>query len=170
MAVGLFVVRATIAKERESEFNRWYNEEHLPQVLRYNGAVSGRRYRRIAGEDRYDYMAVYEFASEAVLQTFLQSDALKDLRAEYDRHFGAVSERVEQLRGVVSVVHDEPAARLGELGGHVRRVPPRQVDVPAGREHSLGRGASDLAGAAEDQGSRHRGERTGGIRSRAIGC
>jgi hypothetical protein len=93
MAVGLFVVRATIAKEREAEFNRWYNEEHVPQVLRYNGAVSARRYRHVTGEDKFDYMAVYELASEEVLQRFLQSDALKDLRAEYDRHFGAVSER-----------------------------------------------------------------------------
>ena len=96
MAVGLFVVRATIAKDREAAFNKWYNEEHLPQVLRYNGAVSGRRYRKVAGEDKYEYMAVYEFASEAVLQQFLKSDALNDLRAEYDRHFGAVSERIGQ--------------------------------------------------------------------------
>lgn len=96
MAVGLFVVRATIAKEREAAFNKWYDEEHLPQVLRYNGAVSGRRYRSISGEDKYDYMAVYEFASEAVLQKFLQSDALKALRAEYDQHFGDVSERTGQ--------------------------------------------------------------------------
>lgn len=94
MAVGLFVVRATIASAHEEAFNRWYNEEHLPQVLRYNGAVSGRRYRRITGDDRYDYMAVYEFASEEVLRKFLESDALKELRAEYDRHFGAHSERV----------------------------------------------------------------------------
>jgi hypothetical protein len=93
MAVGLFVVRATIAKDSEEAFNRWYNEEHVPQVLRYNGAVSGRRYRRITGEDKYDYMAVYEFASEEVLRRFLQSDALKELRSEYDKHFGASSER-----------------------------------------------------------------------------
>ena len=96
MAIGLFVVRATITKDREAAFNKWYNEEHLPQVLRYNGAVSGRRYRKDMGEDRYQYMAVYEFASEEVLQRFLASEALKDLRAEYDRHFGAVSERVGQ--------------------------------------------------------------------------
>jgi hypothetical protein len=94
MAVGLFVVRATIAKEREAEFNRWYNEEHVPQVLRYNGAVSARRYRRITGEDKFDYMAMYEFASEEVLQQFLRSDALTALRSEYDQHFGAVSERI----------------------------------------------------------------------------
>jgi len=96
MAVGLFVVRATITKDREAAFNKWYNEEHLPQVLRYNGAISGRRYRKVAGEDKYDYMAVYELASEEILQQFLKSDALKDLRAEYDKHFGAVSERIGQ--------------------------------------------------------------------------
>ena len=96
MAVGLFVVRATITAEREAAFNKWYNEEHLPQVLRYKGAISGRRYRKVVGEDRYQYMALYEFASEAVLHQFLESGALKDLRAEYDKHFGAVSERVGQ--------------------------------------------------------------------------
>jgi hypothetical protein len=96
MAIGLFVVRATISKEREAAFNTWYNEEHLPQVLRYNGAISGRRYKKVMGEDKYEYMAVYEFASEEVLQRFLKSDALTDLRAEYDKHFGAVSERVGQ--------------------------------------------------------------------------
>ena len=96
MAVTIFVVRATITKDREAAFNKWYNEEHLPQVLRYNGAISGRRYRKVTGEDRYDYMAVYEFASETVLQKFLQSDALKELRAEYDKHFGDVSERTGQ--------------------------------------------------------------------------
>jgi hypothetical protein len=93
MAIGLFVVRATIEKQCEEAFNRWFDEEHVPLVLRYNGAVSGRRYRRIAGEDKYEYMALYEVASEEVLQEFLRSDALKELRAEYDRHFGAVSER-----------------------------------------------------------------------------
>ena len=96
MAVGLFVVRATIDRDREAAFNKWYNEEHLPQVLRYNGAISGRRYRKIVSEDKYDYMAVYEFASEEVLRKFLHSDALKELRAEYDKRFGDVSERTGQ--------------------------------------------------------------------------
>lgn len=96
MAVGLFVVRATITKDKEAAFNQWYNEEHVPQVLRCNGAISGRRFRKIAGEDQYEYMAIYEFASEAALREFLQSDALKVLRAEYDQHFGDVSERVGQ--------------------------------------------------------------------------
>ena len=96
MAVGLFVVRATITKDKEAAFNTWYNEEHLPQVLRYNGAVGGRRYKKVMGDDKYEYMAVYEFASEAVFQAFLKSDALNELRRDYDKNFGEVSERVAQ--------------------------------------------------------------------------
>lgn len=93
MATVLFVVKATIRKDQEDAFNRWYNEEHCPQVLRFNGAVSARRYKAIMGEDTYQYMAVYEFQDEPTFQRFMESDHLKELVAEYDQNFGAVSER-----------------------------------------------------------------------------
>lgn len=93
MAVTIFVVRASIAKEREADFNRWYNEEHAPQLLQYNGAVSARRYRQILGDDKYEYLAVYEFASEEIFRRFMASEHLKTLIKEYDAHFGDVSER-----------------------------------------------------------------------------
>ena len=93
MAVTVFMVRATITKEQEAAFNKWYDEEHVPQVLRYNGAISGRRYKRIMGEDKYDYMALYEFKSEEVFKQFQASGHLKELRAEYDKYFGTVSDR-----------------------------------------------------------------------------
>ena len=38
-------------------------------------------------------IAVYEFESPETLQRFLASDHFAFLRAEYDRHFGGVSER-----------------------------------------------------------------------------
>jgi antibiotic biosynthesis monooxygenase (ABM) superfamily enzyme len=93
MAVAIFVVRASIAKEKEAAFNRWYNEEHVPQVLQFNGAVGARRYRQILGEDKFQYMAVYEFASEEVFQRFMASDHLKTLIEDYDANFGEDSER-----------------------------------------------------------------------------
>lgn len=93
MAVTIFVVRANITKEREAAFNRWYNEEHVPQVLQYNGAVSARRYKKIVGNDKYEYMAVYEFASEDVLKRFQQSDHLKTLVKEFDANFGETAQR-----------------------------------------------------------------------------
>jgi hypothetical protein len=101
MAVALFMVRATITKDEEAAFNRWYNEEHVPQVLQFNGAVSGRRYKKILGEDKFEYMALYEFASEEVFRRFLASDHLKTLVRDYDAHFGGSSER--QRAGYVQI-------------------------------------------------------------------
>jgi len=93
MATVLFIVKATIRKDQETAFNRWYNEEHVPQFLQWKGAVSARRYRVILGEDTYQYMAVYELVNEANFRALMESDHMKTLRAEYDAHFGAVSER-----------------------------------------------------------------------------
>jgi antibiotic biosynthesis monooxygenase (ABM) superfamily enzyme len=93
MAVTIFVVRATITKDREAAFNKWYNEEHAPQVLQFNGAASARRYKKVLGEDKFQYMAVYEFASEAAFKRFQESDHLKTLIKDYNANFGETSER-----------------------------------------------------------------------------
>ncbi|MBI4611898.1 MAG: DUF4286 family protein [Candidatus Rokubacteria bacterium] len=94
MATVLFVVRASITRDQEAAFNHWYNTEHAPQLLQFKGAVSARRYKAILGEDRYQYMAVYEFESEETFQRFLDSGHLVTLKKEYDAHFGTVSDRV----------------------------------------------------------------------------
>jgi uncharacterized protein (DUF1330 family) len=93
MATALFAVKATITPAQEEAFNRWYNEEHCPQLLQYQGALSARRYKAILGEDKYQYMAVYEFEDEATLRRFLDSEHFAQLKRDYDASFGAVSER-----------------------------------------------------------------------------
>jgi len=93
MAVVIFVVRANVNKDKEAAFNKWYNEEHVPQLLRYNGAVSARRYKKILGDEKYEYMAVYEFANEAVFTGFQKSDDLNQLIRDYNANFGEVSQR-----------------------------------------------------------------------------
>ncbi|MSQ71950.1 MAG: DUF4286 family protein [Betaproteobacteria bacterium] len=92
MSVVLFTVKATIPKEKEDAFNRWYNEVHCPHLLRYAGAVSARRYRTIMGDDKYQYMALYEFQDEATFQRFMKSDHLAELRDDYNAVY-ADSER-----------------------------------------------------------------------------
>ena len=93
MAVTIFVVKATIDADQEDAFNAWYDKEHCPQVLRFPGAVSARRYKRILGDEKYQYMAVYEFESEETFQRFQESDHLQALIREYDAHFETSSER-----------------------------------------------------------------------------
>lgn len=94
MATVLFVVKASITPDQEAAFNRWYNTEHCAEALQFKGAVSARRFKAIMGEDRYPYMALYEFESEEAFQRFLKSDHLATLKKKYDAAFGRVSERV----------------------------------------------------------------------------
>jgi hypothetical protein len=93
MATVLFMVKASITKEREAAFNRWYNEEHCPQVLQFGGVRSARRFKALMGEDSYPYLAVYEFEDEPTFRRFLDSDHLRQLIGAYDASFGEVSER-----------------------------------------------------------------------------
>jgi hypothetical protein len=46
---------ATITPDREKSFNEWYNHEHIPDVFKFKGVVSARRYRATAPEDRFQY-------------------------------------------------------------------------------------------------------------------
>jgi hypothetical protein len=64
---GLLLVMADIDPEDEDEFNRWYNQEHLPGRLSVPGFVSGRRYRAIDGSPKY--LALYELESSEVLNS-----------------------------------------------------------------------------------------------------
>ncbi|HEY7519600.1 MAG TPA: DUF4286 family protein [Methylomirabilota bacterium] len=92
MATTLFIVKASIPADKEAAFNRWYNEEHVPQVLQFPGLVSARRYKLLDGEDRFQYMAMYELQDEATYHRLMGSDHMKLLRKEYDAHF-PMSER-----------------------------------------------------------------------------
>jgi len=90
---ALFVVKATITADKEAEFNDWYHKVHIPDVLKYPGCLSAHRYKATSGEDKFQYMAVYEFEDQKTLEDFLKSHHVKELARDYDLRFGAFSER-----------------------------------------------------------------------------
>ena len=53
----LLIVRVDVKPEMEDEFNRWYNEEHLPGLLKVPGVLWAKRGIN-AGSPKY--IAVYE--------------------------------------------------------------------------------------------------------------
>jgi hypothetical protein len=64
---GLLLVMMDIDPEHEEEFNRWYNEEHIPERLSIPGFMSARRYRALEGSPKY--LALYELETPEVLNT-----------------------------------------------------------------------------------------------------
>ena len=58
---GLLMVYCDVAAEHEEEFNRWYNEEHIPERLAIPGVLNAARYKAVDGGP--NYLACYELAS-----------------------------------------------------------------------------------------------------------
>jgi hypothetical protein len=73
---GLLAVWTDVAPEMESEFNEWYNTEHIPQLLGVPGFLSARRDLVVEGEPKY--VALYELTDENVLK----SDAFRQVRED----------------------------------------------------------------------------------------
>ena len=70
---GLMMVWADVPADKEDEFNRWYNEEHLAELLALPGFLSAARYVGVSGGPKY--LACYELEGPEALET-----------AEYRRH------------------------------------------------------------------------------------
>jgi hypothetical protein len=61
---GLLMVYCDVATAHDEEFNRWYNEEHLPERLALAGVLSAARYKAVDGGPTY--LACYELTSPEV--------------------------------------------------------------------------------------------------------
>jgi hypothetical protein len=90
----ILMVRATVEPAHEEEFNRWYNQEYVPDVLQLmSGCLGAARYRVLDGDGSHQYMAVYKFASEAALLSAFQGSEIKELIRRFDQAVGAFSTR-----------------------------------------------------------------------------
>jgi uncharacterized protein DUF4286 len=67
-AGGLMMFAMNVAPEAETEFNEWYDVEHIPRLTAVPGCLSARRFRIVSalsgGNQRY--LAIYHLASPDV--------------------------------------------------------------------------------------------------------
>jgi len=60
----VLTVRLNIPAEQETEFNQWYNVDHLPALVGVPGVHCARRYQVVEGDLKY--LAVYEMNDASV--------------------------------------------------------------------------------------------------------
>jgi hypothetical protein len=58
-AGALLVASMTPDSDAETEFNDWYDKEHLPRLLTVPGVISGRRYRATDTDSERRYLSLY---------------------------------------------------------------------------------------------------------------
>lgn len=95
-----FIVRAQIVDAAVKDaFNRWYQDEHLPDALKAFNAK--RAWRGWSDVDPSVHYAVYEFDDVSGARAIQGSDALKHLVAEFDRLWG---DKVVRSRDIVDAI------------------------------------------------------------------
>lgn len=66
-AEAMLMVAMNVAPEAETEFNAWYNEEHVPALAAVPGCLCARRFRMDGG--KHKYVALYQLNSPALPAT-----------------------------------------------------------------------------------------------------
>jgi hypothetical protein len=70
----LVIIKTDVTPEMEQDFNRWYDEEHIPGLLKVPGIKSARR--GINSGAGQKYIAVYEHESAEVQHSQAYKDVL----------------------------------------------------------------------------------------------
>jgi hypothetical protein len=81
---GLMVVRSRPTPEQEAEFNDWYDNVHIPELLAVPGFEAATRYRLLSDDGAAVYLAIYEIDAEDIL------GPVKELRSRRSPGSGAV--------------------------------------------------------------------------------
>lgn len=68
MSEHLLIVEAAVDEQVEAEWNRWYDEQHLPEIERCPGIADGRRFVTETAQGRR-YVTIYSLDSPAALET-----------------------------------------------------------------------------------------------------
>ncbi|MGE3148001.1 MAG: DUF4286 family protein [Pseudorhodoplanes sp.] len=80
-AKALYIVGMDIASEMEEEFNRWLDQEHIPERLAVEGFLSAKRFKNAGGSPRY--FVVYELSGLDVLNAKEYLHLLSGGRSEW---------------------------------------------------------------------------------------
>jgi hypothetical protein len=65
----VLVVRAEVPEDIETEWNRWYDTVHLPEILACPGFRSGRRYSTGSSAAGHFYLALYDIDGPSALDS-----------------------------------------------------------------------------------------------------
>jgi len=96
------IISTQCQPQDEEKFNQWYNEVHIPMLLKFKGLKGVTRYK-VAGEPSQPprFMAVYKFASQKDLEAFQKSPeaaaAIKDMQESWGKRVELTSRTLCEL-------------------------------------------------------------------------
>lgn len=84
----LYIVKSIVSNEYIDEFNEWYHQKHMPKLIEHSGCKTARRFKVIEPEDKFLFMAVYEFTDMKTYMNYQNSQAKQELLLDFKETFG----------------------------------------------------------------------------------
>ena len=125
---GLLMVWADVPADKEPEFNRWYNEEHLAERLAIPGFLSAARYEAVKGGPKH--LAVYELENAAVME----SPAYKKVQANptpWTQRIGPQASATTFIRNIYTMIHPRELSAAAAASTLAPALQIGRMDVPA---------------------------------------
>ena len=117
----VLVVTMDVDEADESEFNEWYNEQHLPERMAIPGYVSARRFKLENGNNALKYLCIWEMVDGSPLQ----SEMYKDQNAHPTELYLRVNKTIKlRTRGLYHQVYPDARTSFEDRSGfHGERLP-----------------------------------------------
>ena len=125
---GLLMVWCDVPADKEPEFNRWYNEEHIDERLSVPGFLSAARYEAVKGGPKH--LAVYELESPAVLQSAAYKKVSQN-PTEWTKRSGPNAIATTFVRNVYRQIHPASLTPAVAASGMAPALQLGRMDVPA---------------------------------------
>ncbi len=123
----IMVVMMEVPPEHDAEFNRWYNDEHLPERLEIPGYVSARRFKLEEGNGVLKYLCIWELEDPSPLKSKeMEAQRLRPSELR-DRVYGYITQRA---RGVYTQIYPTVGAFEDHSGFHPERVKAKSASAP----------------------------------------
>jgi hypothetical protein len=125
---GLLMVWCDVPADKEPDFNRWYNEEHLAERLSIPGFLSAARYEAVKGGPKH--LAVYELENAAVMQ----SEAYKKVSGNptpWTKRSGPQAVATTFIRNIYSMISPKAVSERDVNRGMAPALQIGRMDVPA---------------------------------------
>ncbi len=99
---AFLIVRAEVEEASREAFDRWYENEHLPEAHSNFNAISA--FRGWSDVDPGVHLAYYEFSDLAAANAILNSDLIEEFIKEFDRHWGGKVTRSRETFEVKQII------------------------------------------------------------------
>lgn len=101
---GLLMIFVDIGSEHEDEFNRWYNDEHIPGRLAIPGVLNAARYTAVRGGPKY--LTCYELTDARIWYSDHWQNLLNN-PTEWSQRMASRVIRINYIRNLYSLIYPD---------------------------------------------------------------